>query len=450
MFLWLKQFGSALIFPHHTPPDSEDYRRLTILNTVTLSLTVGALVLIPLVPTLVTDYPQRPVYLVLTIGSIACLLNYFLGRIGYGTLASVGTVVIVTVAVSGITLALESDLPLKFLNFSSMVGFILFTRVGAWRVLWFNIAASIFVAYMLPQGSISLILDDLLLLVMLSLALLLAIAVTDRLHTTLSAQQMALVESQKRELTWIGEHERARVMNEWITNMSHDFRTPLSVMRTTLYILERNLKPEQNAARFAVLTEQIDRLTALLNYMHAAVSLKDEIKPQLKFQPITPLLHDVLARLGPLAAEKQVTLHLKLDDFLPLIALDEDGFRLALQCIVENGVLYNTPGGKVTTHCSVIERHMRLVITDTGEGIAEEDLPFIFDRFFRVDRTRSMERGRNGLGLSIAKMVIEAHQGYVTVNSVVGEGTTFSITLPLSPPRSLGLPFPPLPQGTKK
>jgi two-component system phosphate regulon sensor histidine kinase PhoR len=99
--------------------------------------------------------------------------------------------------------------------------------------------------------------------------------------------------------------------------------------------------------------------------------------------------------------------------------------------LINNAIIYNKPGGKVFIKLSKSDNKAVLEITDTGVGISEEHLPFIFERFYRVDKARSRFSGGSGLGLAICKGVIEKHNGTITVQSVLGEGTTFQIKLPI-------------------
>ncbi len=424
-----------LVRPRCLAPDSIEFRRFTILNTIILSQIVTIFALLPLIPVIVTLVSTTPVYLILLMGLVWSLITFGMARAGHYTAAAVGTVAFMTIAVCAITLIASLDAPLKYLALSSVLGVILFSRKGALRVLLVNVIAASVLSYSMWGGSLEVIADDLLLIIMLSLALLIAVSTTDRHLTQINTQHEALLKSQNRELDWVAENERARVMREWVAFMSHDFRTPLAVMSTTLYVMQRNHKPELNTHRIETLNGQIERLTSLVNHMHAAVSLDSTVRPNLRLQDMMPLIYDVVARVAPLATQLKVGIDVWAEQSLPPLPLDADAIRLALECLLENAVMYNKTDGVVKVRPKVVASHLYLKIEDTGVGIAPNEVPFIFDRFYRVDKARQLELGRNGLGLSIAKMVVEAHQGRIEVRSTLGLGSTFTITLPLEQPQ---------------
>ena len=330
---FMHQFGSLwrlLIQPRHIAPDTIEFRRYIILNTIILSQILTIFILLPLVPTIVTLVHTAPVYRVLLIGLIWNMITFGLARAGYYTPAAAGSVAFMTAAVCGITLAVSLDAPLKFLALSSVIGVVLFSRSGALSLLLVNVLAAVAVSYLNWGGSFSIIADDLMLVIMISLALLIAVSITDRQLHQINAQHDALLASQKRELDWVAENERARVMREWVAYMSHDFRTPLAVMSTTLYVMARNHKPELNPHRIEMLNGQVERLTSLVNHMHAAVTLDTKIQPRLQVQNVVPLIHEVVARVDEIATQNKVTIKVEVAPTLPHIPVDADAFRLAL------------------------------------------------------------------------------------------------------------------------
>ncbi|HJW13995.1 MAG TPA: ATP-binding protein, partial [Thermoanaerobaculia bacterium] len=108
-----------------------------------------------------------------------------------------------------------------------------------------------------------------------------------------------------------------------------------------------------------------------------------------------------------------------------------DRMQQVLHNLLENAIRYTNLGGKIVVRLVSLPREVRIEVSDTGIGIPEENLPYVFERFFRSDRARRAHPGGSGLGLSIVKWIVEAHKGTVAVSSRVGEGTTFTVTLPL-------------------
>jgi signal transduction histidine kinase len=133
----------------------------------------------------------------------------------------------------------------------------------------------------------------------------------------------------------------------------------------------------------------------------------------------------------PVVLSKQQTLEFIPDAHLPACRIDAMKFSRAVLNLVQNAVNYTPTGGKIVLRSGVEDHQLVLSITDNGIGIDEQDLPHIFDRFYRADSARTSSTGGSGLGLPISKRIIEIHQGEITVESIPNHSTTFRIKLPL-------------------
>jgi len=145
---------------------------------------------------------------------------------------------------------------------------------------------------------------------------------------------------------------------------------------------------------------------------------------------VTEVISETLAILQPQAAEQQISISLQVPETLPTIIGDVARLKQVMVNLASNAVKYNHEGGRVDIEVKVGEDELNVAIRDTGRGIAEKDLPHIFERFYRVDDSEQQTKG-TGLGLSIAKHIIEVHGGKISVQSVQGQGSTFTFTLPL-------------------
>ena len=150
------------------------------------------------------------------------------------------------------------------------------------------------------------------------------------------------------------------------------------------------------------------------------------------FEPVslTPLLSETLEVLKSQAEAQKVVLELNAGDTLPLINGDPNSLKEAFLNLVSNGIKYNREEGKVTVTVKEQDDGLVINVSDTGIGISQENLPFIFEEFFRVKNRQTQHITGTGLGLPIARRIIEAHNGGVKVVSELGRGTTFSILLP--------------------
>jgi two-component system, OmpR family, phosphate regulon sensor histidine kinase PhoR len=220
---------------------------------------------------------------------------------------------------------------------------------------------------------------------------------------------------------------------DFVANASHELRTPIAAVRSATETLRNGaLSDEVAAARFLDIIERNSfRLQNLVEDMLELSKLEsNEFK--LKREPVelervVPL---VLALFRERAEKKGVRLAAEMSVPLPEIEGDARALEHVLSNLVDNAVKYCPAGASIVVRASEVEGRVRLVVTDTGPGIAPEHLPRVFERFYRVDAGRSRDLGGTGLGLSIVKHMVEAMRGKVSVESGVGKGSTFTVSLP--------------------
>jgi two-component system phosphate regulon sensor histidine kinase PhoR len=145
---------------------------------------------------------------------------------------------------------------------------------------------------------------------------------------------------------------------------------------------------------------------------------------------MSEVISQTLTIMQPQAAERQISIALQVPETLPTVIGDPDRLKQVMVNLVSNAVKYNDEGGRVDIEAKVGENELNVAVRDTGKGIAEEDLPHIFEKFYRVDDSEQQVKG-TGLGLSITKHIVEVHGGTISVQSVQGQGSTFTFTLPL-------------------
>jgi signal transduction histidine kinase len=153
--------------------------------------------------------------------------------------------------------------------------------------------------------------------------------------------------------------------------------------------------------------------------------------PSLQRTSLNKIVVNVTQTRVGLASKKDIALTETLLQDVPLILADEDDLGRAIGNLVDNAIHYTPRGGRVELETAKEGRFAVIIVRDTGIGIAESDLPNIFERFFRAENGRNADPGGTGLGLAIVKRVVEAHSGKIDVESKVGSGTTFRVRLPL-------------------
>ena len=222
--------------------------------------------------------------------------------------------------------------------------------------------------------------------------------------------------------------------SEFVSNVSHELKTPMTSMKVLAdSLVGQQGVPEELYQEFLQdITAEIDRENRIITDLLSLVKMdKKTADLSIQHMDINQLLEDILKRLRPIADKRSIDLIL--DSFRPVEAdVDEIKFTSAISNLVENAIKYNRDSGMVRVTLDADHKYFYIKVADTGIGIPEDALVHIFERFFRVDKARSREVGGTGLGLAIAKNVIQMHHGIIDVESTVGEGTTFSVRIPLN------------------
>ncbi len=226
----------------------------------------------------------------------------------------------------------------------------------------------------------------------------------------------------------------AAIQRQFTADASHELRTPLTILRGQF---ELALSRPRTAAEYRNAVEsgleetlRMSRIVDSLAYLARGEAVSPV--PYSALVSLSALAAEAVKAQSARAAEKGVLLSVGADSDAEsgvVVRGDADALRRLVQNLVENAIIYTPPGGMVTLFVSKDTRGCRLRVADTGLGIAPEDLPFIFDRFFRADPARA-NTGGSGLGLSIVRSIAEAHGGAVTAESEPGRGSTFTVTLP--------------------
>jgi len=217
-----------------------------------------------------------------------------------------------------------------------------------------------------------------------------------------------------------------------VADVAHELRTPLSNIQGYLEaIRDRLMKP--NAATIRSLNEETALLSRLVDELQElSLAEAGELKLVYQAEDIAKLVKQAVTSWQPQVAAKEISLSLDLPDNLPLVNIDRQRVNQVLHNLLENAVAYTGKGGTINVAAAKQGDWVEVCVSDTGEGIPAEDLPNIFERFYRVDRSRARATGGSGLGLTIAKRLVEAHGGQITVQSELGKGSRFSFTLPIA------------------
>lgn len=220
---------------------------------------------------------------------------------------------------------------------------------------------------------------------------------------------------------------------EFVSNVSHELKTPMTSMKVLAdSLLEQDNVPVEMYQEFMQdIAKEIDRENQIITDLLSLVKM-DRSGQTMNIQTmnINDLLEQILKRLKPIAEKKNV--EMVMETFRPVNAeIDETKFTLAVSNLVENAIKYNHENGWVHVSLNADHKYFYVKVEDSGIGIPEQDQAHIFERFYRVDKSHSREIGGTGLGLAIARNAVLVHRGSIKVYSNEGEGTTFTVRIPL-------------------
>jgi len=238
-------------------------------------------------------------------------------------------------------------------------------------------------------------------------------------------------QAEKNVLELTAERKMVAALRNILGNISHDFRTPISVINSSMYLLRRKAGEDFAGLRHLIAIEdQTERMANMVETMFTVSSLDDE-DYNLSPLEITALVQNVLVRRCESAERKNLTLVNQMPPAPIFINADPVMLSRALENIVINALQYTPKGGSITVNGQVQADRMVIEVVDTGIGISAADLPHIFESFYRADKARNIDQGSIGLGLTIAQRIIQHHNGVIEVESEPGVGSTFRISLPL-------------------
>ena len=219
----------------------------------------------------------------------------------------------------------------------------------------------------------------------------------------------------------------------FISDASHELRTPLTVLKTEIEVSLRDKNLELNDAKKLLNSnlEEVNKIQTLTNYL-LTLSRYQNIKNKLKFEQvqITKIASDVIEKLEPIANQKEIKLISKIKDCV--FDANPTGINEIITILIDNAIKYSHKKGEIIISSKSDKKHITISVHDFGIGIKASDIPYIFNRFYRASAARNKEQiDGYGLGLSIAKTIVDLHNGKINIESNIGEGSTFIVKLPI-------------------
>ncbi|MBN1634159.1 MAG: two-component sensor histidine kinase [Ignavibacteria bacterium] len=222
--------------------------------------------------------------------------------------------------------------------------------------------------------------------------------------------------------------------NEFLGNVAHELRTPICAIQLSLETLINGAVKDDNVNTDFLkrALSHTNRLSELSNDLINISELEAGMKLSKRYLRINYLINEVVNSLHFISSSRKVEIetNFQIKDSTQVFC-DSDAIKQVMMNLIDNAIKYTPEGGKILITTTSVDGEIFISVRDSGMGIPQEDIPRIFERFYRVDKTRSRDMGGSGLGLSIVKHIIELHNSKITVESKVGEGTEFKFGLPV-------------------
>ncbi|MGJ7034807.1 ATP-binding protein [Anoxybacillus eryuanensis] len=224
-----------------------------------------------------------------------------------------------------------------------------------------------------------------------------------------------------------------KLRKDFIANVSHELRTPIAMLQgySEAIVDDIAATDEEKKELAKVIYDESLRMGRLVNDLLDLARMEaGHLTLHHEQVSLRPYIERIIHKFQGLAKEKGVRLLVDMNNE-PIVSFDPDRIEQVMTNLIDNALRHTDDGGEVRVIVAADEEVVRISVQDSGTGIPEEDLPFVFERFYKADKARTRGRSGTGLGLAIAKNIVEAHKGTITVHSKLGEGTTFTFALPL-------------------
>jgi signal transduction histidine kinase len=225
--------------------------------------------------------------------------------------------------------------------------------------------------------------------------------------------------------------ETMNVLRRFVADASHELGTPIAIIQAATENLADQLADTPHSERLGIIARTTDRMSRLVQdlMLLAKVDAPQQVMQRSAFN-LDVLMKNCIEEFADRFKDKNVTL--TTGEIVPTLVFgNQDSLHRVITNLIENALRYTNEGGNVTVSLKQQARLARMTVEDTGCGVPPESLPYLFDRFYRVDKSRSRAGGGSGLGLSIVKAIVQSHRGAVEVSSEFGKGSKFSVILPV-------------------
>lgn len=416
---WFKHLWQLAVEPSPTIADPVIRHRIRILNSIlVVFIPLSTLTLLIYLLTLPARFVGLPTtILAVLMGMSVAALIYIVNHTRYYLFARYLTVGVGLLAVLANAVASQPPhLEIAYIIMLPLVSTLLFSFKDTLVICLLSVVSFLGFAHMMGDIPADIFKDLLTFIMFIQVFILFLSQQRNRLET--DRQKLAI------------EQERNTLLKKLIASISHDFRTPLTIIITNTYLLGRTTDLRQQQEKRDQIHKQALRLNQFIEDILTMSTLDQNTEIELEQADLNHLLRRLYEEFIPQAKAKNIRLQLDLAPDIQSVQLNTDHFDRACNNLVQNAINYTPAGGQVIIRSMIQRDALVIECIDTGIGISPQDLPQVFTAFFRADHARSTETGGMGLGLAITRQIVEQHGGNITVESVVGQGSTFRIQLP--------------------
>ncbi|WP_066366565.1 ATP-binding protein [Neobacillus fumarioli] len=229
------------------------------------------------------------------------------------------------------------------------------------------------------------------------------------------------------------ERQLEKMRQDFIANVSHELRTPISMLQGYSEAIVDDIAETQEEKKemARVIYDESLRMGRLVNELLDLARMEaGHIQLSMEEVNLESFINRIIYKFQGMAKDNEISLSAELENAIPAISLDPDRIEQVLTNLIDNAMRHTPKGGTILITVTLDQKGITIKVKDSGSGIPEEDLPFVFERFYKADKARTRGKSGTGLGLAIAKNIIEAHNGTISVQSKYGQGTTFAFWLP--------------------
>ena len=234
----------------------------------------------------------------------------------------------------------------------------------------------------------------------------------------------------------LGGHDELSFLGDEFNDLTErlqtsELKTPLaSIKLLTDSILQNDMDMETVREFVGDIGNEADRLTRTTGKLLSLTKVDGQVAEDCEIIKMAPTVQRVIRMISGIAQQNNITIEADLSEDSPVLILEDDLYQITFN-LIENGIKYNLPGGKLSVRLIRQDDNAILQVSDTGMGIPEDALSHIFERFYRVDKARSRATGGSGLGLAIVRAIVQRNRGEITVDTELGKGTRFTVSLPV-------------------